>query len=321
LPPHPGPSAAQDPAVYQNPLAPEVPDDGTVDSCADPTVLRGRGEDRRRWVMFCTADPLNAQDRDADGRFVFHPVPMLESRDLVTWRHVGDALSPAPSWAARGARFWAPDLVHSRATGRYYLTFAVTDTARSVSGVAGCASDSAVGVATSDSPTGPWTVSDTPLVAPRHNGPGCDFLWTYDPDVLGSSVGSSSVLYYGSYHGGVHAQAVRFTDTGMRVEGPARQVAIANRYEGANVVRREGWYYFFGSTTDCCNGPLTGYSVLAGRSRSPFGPFVDREGNSLLAPRVGGTPVLSMNGNRWVAGSLKHDRKPPGISNGGATSS
>jgi arabinan endo-1,5-alpha-L-arabinosidase len=27
---------------------------------------------------------------------------------------------------------------------------------------------------------------------------------------------------------------------------------------------------------------------------------VDREGNSLLAGRVGGTPVVSMNGNRWV---------------------
>ena len=46
--------------------------------------------------------------------------------------------------------------------------------------------------------------------------------------------------------------------------------------------------------------PLTGYSVFAGRSRSPLGPFIDREGNSLLAGRVGGTPVLSMNGNRWV---------------------
>jgi arabinan endo-1,5-alpha-L-arabinosidase len=31
-----------------------------------------------------------------------------------------------------------------------------------------------------------------------------------------------------------------------------------------------------------------------------MGPFLDREGNSLLAGRVGGTPALSMNGNRWV---------------------
>jgi arabinan endo-1,5-alpha-L-arabinosidase len=77
-------------------------------------------------------------------------------------------------------------------------------------------------------------------------------------------------------------------------------VTIPNRYEGSHVVRRGGWFYYFGSATNCCNGPLTGYSVFAGRSRSPLGPFLDREGNSLLAGRVGGTPVLSMNGNRWV---------------------
>ncbi|MEP6853547.1 MAG: family 43 glycosylhydrolase, partial [bacterium] len=60
------------------------------------------------------------------------------------------------------------------------------------------------------------------------------------------------------------------------------------------------WYYFMGSATNCCNGPLTGYAVFAARSRSPLGPFVDREGVSILASRVGGTPVLTQNGNRWV---------------------
>jgi arabinan endo-1,5-alpha-L-arabinosidase len=80
----------------------------------------------------------------------------------------------------------------------------------------------------------------------------------------------------------------------------ARAVNIPNRYEGANVVRHGSWYYLFGSATNCCNGPLTGYSVFAGRSRSPLGPFRDRQGHSFLAGRVGGTPVISMNGNRWV---------------------
>jgi len=80
----------------------------------------------------------------------------------------------------------------------------------------------------------------------------------------------------------------------------ATQVAIDNKYEGANVVFRNGFYYLFVSATNCCNGALTGYSVFVGRSRSPLGPFVDREGNSLLDVETGGTPVISMNGNRWV---------------------
>ncbi|HEU5100483.1 MAG TPA: family 43 glycosylhydrolase, partial [Roseiflexaceae bacterium] len=65
-------------------------------------------------------------------------------------------------------------------------------------------------------------------------------------------------------------------------------------------IKRGSYYYLFGSATNCCNGPLTGYSVFAGRSSEPLGPFEDKEGVSLLAGRVGGTPVISMNGNRWV---------------------
>jgi arabinan endo-1,5-alpha-L-arabinosidase len=56
----------------------------------------------------------------------------------------------------------------------------------------------------------------------------------------------------------------------------------------------------FVSATNCCNGALTGYSVFVGRSSSPTGPFVDREGNLLTDVQAGGTPVISMNGNRWV---------------------
>ena len=93
---------------------------------------------------------------------------------------------------------------------------------------------------------------------------------------------------------------VTLTDDDMETTSPAKMVTIGNRYEGANVVKRGGWYYLFGSASNCCNGPLTGYSVFSGRSRDPLGPFVDREGVSLLAGRVGGTPVISMNGNRWV---------------------
>ena len=77
-------------------------------------------------------------------------------------------------------------------------------------------------------------------------------------------------------------------------------VAIDNKYEGANVVEKDGYYYLFPSATNCCNGALTGYSVFVGRSTDPLGPFVDREGVSLTAERTGGTPFLTMNGNRWV---------------------
>lgn len=318
---------------YTNPLEPRIPGDGIVESCADPSVMRGRGEERNRWFMYCTTDPLNDAETAGDGEIPFHPIPTLVSRDLVNWRYVGDALPDVPSWAAPTAGLWAPDIVYSKAFDKYYLTFTVTDTGDAVSGEPGCAADSAIGVATSDSPTGPWTTSDTPLVEPRRGGPDCNFLWTFDPDVLGNSIGKHGIVYYGSYYGGVQAQHITVTADGMVTEGAATavtrgtdrkpavdpvalrtsaryagsaraadpvQVAISDRYEGSNVVRHGGYYYYFGSATNCCNGPLTGYSVFSGRSKDPMGPFVDREGNSLLAGRVGGTPVISMNGNRWI---------------------
>jgi arabinan endo-1,5-alpha-L-arabinosidase len=129
-------------------------------------------------------------------------------------------------------------------------------------------------------------------------------LWTFDPDILGDTVTDPGTLYYGSYYGGMFATEVTFTETGVTAATPNpgddTRIAIGNRYEGANVVYRYGYYYLFASATNCCNGALTGYSVFVGRSASPFGPFVDREGNSFLDAAVGGTPFLTMNGNRWV---------------------
>jgi arabinan endo-1,5-alpha-L-arabinosidase len=226
------------------------------------------------------------------------------STDLVNWTYVGDALPPGaaglPPYAAPTAALWAPEVVYSPTFRRYYLFVVVTDTTPAGGGSATAEDDSAIGVATSSGPTGPWTFSPTPVVAPRP-APGGGYYWTYDPDVLGDAVGATSTLYYGSYFGGIFGTSVRLTATGAVADSAgARMVAIGNRYEGANVVERGGWYYLFASATNCCNGALTGYAVFVGRSRSPLGPFVDREGNPLTASRVGGTPFLVQNGNRWV---------------------
>src|SRR4051812_35483967 len=172
-------------ATYHNPLAPKVGDGTTVDSCADPTVLRGQRGRHAPWFMWCTSDPFNDEDVDQSGAPTFHQLPAMRSRDLVHWRYVGDALPTAPDWAAPDAHLWAPDVVYSRATDRYYLSFVVTDVDDSLRGPNACesSSDSAIGVAVSDRPTGPWRISDTPLVAPRPDpGAECAFFWTYDPD-------------------------------------------------------------------------------------------------------------------------------------------
>lgn len=289
------------PGTYTNPLAPVVPGDGVVESCADPNVLRGQRAGDTNWYLYCTTDPLNDEDVDAAGNPVFHLVPAMTSQNLVDWTYVGDSFSARPSWAEPTAALWAPDVVYSSTFDKYYMFVVVTNTTSAVGGVDGCDADNAIGVATSAGPTGPWTFSDTPVVGPRRGGPGCNFLWTYDPDVLGDTIADSSILYYGSYYGGIYGTALHLTAGGATADtAAATMVAIDNKYEGANVIQKDGYYYLFASATNCCNGALTGYSVFVGRSTSPLGPFVDREGVPLNVDVAGGTPFLTMNGNRWV---------------------
>ncbi len=269
------------PQVYTNPLSIQIPGGGQVESCADPSIIHGQGQDAY-WYIFCTTDPLNGSDKNASGGFNFHLIPILRSLNLVNWEYVGDVFSTRPAWVAGGAGLWAPDIHFMN--GQYYLYYTASGT--SLPG-----GSSAIGVATSASPAGPWVDSGAPVVEP--NG-----RWIYDPALITDDSGQNWI-YYGSYFGGVYVRPL--SADGLHAD-PAGQVmvTIANRYEGTFVVKKFGYYYLFGSATNCCNGPLTGYSVFVGRSASPTGPFVDREGVGLLDSRVGGTPVISMNGNRWV---------------------
>ena len=294
--------SAGSPGTYRNPLTPTGPGDGIVESCADPTVIRGQ-EGEGRWYMYCTTDPLNDEDRQEGGAFNFRLIPMLSSVDLVNWTYEGDAFATRPQYAVPSAGLWAPEIMYYPETGAYHLYYTVTDTTLPGGG-------SAIGVATGPTPLGPWTHETSPAVEP-HGADCCgpdSRRWVFDPEVL--RTGGLDYLYYGSYFGGISVRVL--AETGLTTD-PATQtnVAIANKFEGAEVEFRDGWYYLFASATDCCRGPLTGYSVFVGRSASPTGPFLDRDGvdlNDNEGPneadptdgRAGGTPVLTMNGNRWV---------------------
>jgi arabinan endo-1,5-alpha-L-arabinosidase len=289
--------------TYQNPLRPVAPGIGVVESCADPTVIYGQ-EGERRWYMYCTSDPLNDNDRNESGGFVFRQIPTFSSRDLVNWRYEGEAFAGnRPAYARADAGLWAPEIAYYPETGSYHLFYTVTDTTLPGGG-------SAIGVATGPTPLGPWTHSPSPAVEP-HGADCCgpdSRRWVFDPEVLRTP--GADYLYYGSYFGGISARVL--DEAGLTTD-PATQtnVAIANKYEGAEVEKRGSYYYLFASATDCCRGPLTGYAVFVGRSTSPLGPFLDRDGVSMndnegpneadpTDGRAGGTPVIAQNGNRWV---------------------
>jgi arabinan endo-1,5-alpha-L-arabinosidase len=275
----PGAEAAG-PRTYTNPVSRDF-----ADTFADPAVIKAKDG---YWYAYGTTDPLR------EGEGTRHLIPTARSTDLVDWTYVGDAFTEAtlPDWAAADAALWAPDIRYL--DGTYYLYYVVTQTT-----VTDEPNDNAIGVATAPTPTGPWTDSGGPVVGPRRGGSGNpgDFRWTFDPSQFTDRDGAR-YLYYGSYYGGIFVTELNADAT--RAVGEPTMVAIDNRYEGAYVVRRGRWYYLFASEANCCAGPTTGYTVFAGRSTSPRGPFVDRDGISLLASRVGGTIVVTPNGNTWV---------------------
>src|SRR4051812_19853 len=59
--------AAEVPARYSNPLQPTLADGRVVQSCPDPSVLRGRGSHARTWFMYCTSNRPSPPDRAAAG--------------------------------------------------------------------------------------------------------------------------------------------------------------------------------------------------------------------------------------------------------------
>ncbi len=263
----------------------------------DTKGRHGPGQRRvHRWELV----PARRQ-RPAPRLLRGHLIPMLSSADLVHWRYEGDAFGDRPSYAVGNAGLWAPEVVYHPESGDYLLYYTVTDTTLPGGG-------SAIGVASGPTPLGPWTHAATPVVEP-HGADCCgpdSRRWVYDPDVLRTY--GQDYLYYGSYFGGISVR--HLSEDGLTTDPTSQtNVAIANKFEGAEVVRHGGLYYLFASATNCCAGPLTGYSVFVGRSASPTGPFLDREGISLndnedpadaTDGRAGGTVALSMNGNRWV---------------------
>jgi len=259
----------------------------------------------------------------------FHILPIYRSTDLVHWTFVGDAFAARPDWVNATAGLWAPDVQYYNHKYYMYYTASATNPLPKYSTNGG----SAIGVATADSPAGPWTdAGDSaggtyqhgPLAPPRscafNTDPNC-YHWTFDPAQFTDKDGQK-YLYYGSYFGGTLIQ--KMANDGLHMQGPAIQIGHWDRYEATYIVRHDvhgqPYYYNFSSSANCCNGPNTPYSVIVSRAKSPMGPFVDQNGFPMERPisqpaptkrpsddpagdnvgaQGGGYPTLKQNGNKW----------------------
>lgn len=282
----PNPPGPIQTTTYINPVSPSAGNAGIVESCPDPSIIYSTTD--KYWYLYCTGNPLNDNDKSG-AAYRDHLITIHRSSDLSTWTYVGDALTSRPSWVVSNTGAWAPDIEYFN--NKYYLYYAVPNTTYP-------GNPSAIGVATSSSAAGPWTHAADPVVEP-HEAQCCpgSYRWTIDPDVV--EYNGELYIYYGSFFGGISVR--KLSADGLHSDPASEvQITIPDRYEAANVIKHGNYFYLFVSASDCCRGPLTGYSVFVGRASTPTGPFLDRDGNSLLSPRAGGTLVLSSTGDRWI---------------------
>jgi arabinan endo-1,5-alpha-L-arabinosidase len=257
----------------------------------DPSIIGVNGTDGlTHWYMYCTSGPINDNDKSSRGVYNTHLMTILQSTDLVNWTYVSDVFAKAPRWVG-SSNLWAPDIQFFN--GKYYLYY----TAANAGAHGNKGSGGAIGVATSSSPVGPWTDSGGAVVEAQSG------RWVYDPFVVLDDYGPAPTgqryLFYGSFTGGLFAR--KLSADGLHTDRTTEvAIAVPDRYEATYIRKHDGAYYLFVSAANCCNDDLTGYSVFVGRSANLLGPYTDREGVSLRDSRVGGSPVISMNGNRYV---------------------
>ena len=186
------------------------------------------------------------------------------SCDLKDWTYEGivlDLKSDQVSWADGNA--WAPAIEEKKTKDgyRYYLYF---------SGNPKNGGGKQIGVATADSPTGPFTDLGHPMITESPTGGGQQI----DVDVFTDPVSGKSYLYWGNgYMAGaeLNKDMLSIKKKTLKVLTPEGGTLQDYAYrEAPYVFYRNGLYYFMWSVDDTGSA---NYHVAYGTAKSPLGPI------------------------------------------------
>ncbi|MBO9717958.1 MAG: arabinan endo-1,5-alpha-L-arabinosidase [Pseudoxanthomonas sp.] len=250
-------------------------------------------------------DPVIARQGDTYYLFITGPgITVYSSKNLRTWKAEPQVFAQIPHWAYDvvpkfNGHVWAPDI--SFHDGTWYLYYSISTGGRNTS---------AIGVATNTTldpgdPAFKWIDHGIVLRSVPHRD-----LWNaIDPNLVEDEQGRPW-LAFGSFWGGL--KAVRLADDRLHVAEPQDWQSIAKRersvladdakpepaaLEAPFVFAKDGWHYLFLSWDHCCRGADSDYRIMVGRSKSPLGPYLDRDGKRL--DQGGGSEVLRGTA-RWA---------------------
>ena len=188
---------------------------------------------------------------------------VFSSDNLIDWTDEGvmlDVKSDQVRWARGNA--WAPaieEVKQKDGTYKYYFYFSADAGRRKE-----------IGVAVSDSPTGPFTDLGHPIVSDSPTGGGQQI----DVDVFRDPRSGDYYLYWGNgYMAGakLNKDMTSIDESTITVLTPKGGTLRDYAYrEGTYVIYRKGTYYFLWSVDDTGS---PNYHVAYGTSKSPLGPI------------------------------------------------
>lgn len=114
---------------------------------------------------------------------------------------------------------------------------------------------------------------------------------------------------YGTYFGNIR-QVELDPATGARLPG-SEPIDVAIDCEASTMMYRDGWYYLLGTHGTCCDGVNSTYNIIVGRSRNPYGPFLDNVGRDMLLG--GGKMVIAAEERLFGAGHFGRYIVEPGV--------
>ncbi len=238
--------------------------------------------------------------KDKDTYYIFSTgrmrrvISVIESKDLLSWTRSADVFTAVPDWIKKEIpacrELWASD-VHK--IGDRFCLYYSASTFGSQRSFIGLATNKTLDP---NSPDFKWV--DQGMVI--ESKPGMDFN-AIDAGVLTDADGRVW-LTWGSFWGGIKLAELNpktgklLSDT-PTIHSIARRKPPETAIEGAYLIYRHGFYYLFVSFDACCRGINSTYKIMVGRSKSPTGPYIDREGRPMA--EGGGSLVLQTEG-RWI---------------------
>lgn len=190
---------------------------------ADPWGIEYNG----RLYLFCSHDTYDSQR--GYGYFM-NDITCISTDDMKNWTDHGEVFSAKDSkWGANMT--WAPCIVYK--DKKFYLYYG--------NGLSG------IGVAVSDSPTGPFVDNNNaPLV--DQNTPGVQpgnghwGMWCFDPSVLVDDDGQVYMYFGGSDP--ANSRIIKLKDNMVEVDGAAVKPNTPGFFEASFVHKYNGKYYY-----------------------------------------------------------------------------